>query len=275
MASFGIYLKAIVLAVIEGATEFIPVSSTGHLIIVDEYLKLSSNEAFANAFKVVIQLPAVFAVVIYFWKELWPFAHDPGQRRMKFLLWMRIVTAFLPAAVFGLLLDDFIEAHLFNSVVVAAALIVGGIVLIALERRRPGTTVLTVYDIGFRMALGIGLFQCLAMVPGTSRSAATIIGAMILGASRPAAAEFSFFLAIPTMLGATVLKLGELGAGFDANEWSVLAVACVTSFAVAYSVVAVFMNYIQRRDFRPFGYYRIVLGLIVLAHYYWISRGSF
>ena len=266
-----VYLKAIILAVIEGATEFIPVSSTGHLIIVDEYLKLSSNEAFANAFKVVIQLPAILAVVVYFWTELWPFAHDPGQRRMKFRLWARIIAAFLPAAVIGLMLDKIIEEYLFNSIVVAGALIVGGIILIALERRRPSTTVLTVYDIGFRTAICIGLFQCLAMVPGTSRSAATIIGAMLLGATRPAAAEFSFFLAIPTMLGATVLKLGELGSGFTVDEWSVMAVACITSFAVAYSVVAVFMNYIQRRDFRPFGYYRIVLGIIVLLHYFWIT----
>lgn len=265
------YLKAIVLAVIEGATEFIPVSSTGHLIIVDEYIKLSANEAFANAFKVIIQLPAILAVVVYFWSELWPFAKDSGERHMKFRLWTRIVAAFLPAAFFGFLLDDFIEERLFNSVVVATALIVGGIVLIVLERRRPSTTILTVYDIGFRTALYIGLFQCLAMLPGTSRSAATIIGAMLLGATRPAAAEFSFFLAIPTMLGATVFKLGQLGAGFTVDEWSIIAVASVTSFVVAYSVVAVFMNYIQRRDFRPFGYYRIVLGIVVLIHYYWTS----
>ncbi|MDX9974885.1 MAG: undecaprenyl-diphosphate phosphatase [FCB group bacterium] len=268
------YLKAIVLAVIEGATEFIPVSSTGHLIIADEYIKLSENEAFAKTFMVVIQLPAILAVVVYFWSELWPFAKDPGERHMKFRLWTRIVVAFLPAAFFGFLLDDFIEEKLFNSVVVATALIVGGIVLIVLERRRPSTTILTVYDIGFRTALYIGLFQCLAMLPGTSRSAATIIGAMLLGATRPAAAEFSFFLAIPTMLGATVFKLGQLGAGFTVDEWSIIAVASVVSFAVAYSVVAVFMSYIQRRDFRPFGYYRIVLGIVVLIHYYWISTAS-
>ena len=169
--------------------------------------------------------------------------------------------AFLPAAVLGVLLDDWMEAKLFNSTVVAVALIVGGVVLIALERRHPSTTILTVYDLGFATAFFIGLFQCLAMVPGTSRSAATIIGAVLLGASRPAAAEFSFFLAIPTMLGATVFKLTKVGAHFTGYEWGLLAIGSLTAFLVAFSVVHMFMNYIQRRDFRPFGYYRIALGL--------------
>jgi undecaprenyl-diphosphatase len=265
------YLKAILLAVVEGATEFIPVSSTGHMIIVDEYVRLSRDEDFAFAFKIIIQLPAILAVVAYFRAELWPFAKDPGERRVKLGLWARILTAFLPAAFFGVLFDDVIERYLDNSLVVAGALVVGGVILIVLERRRPATTLLTVYDIGFATALLIGLFQCIAMVPGTSRSAATIIGAMLLGASRPAAAEFSFFLAVPTMMAATVFKLGQFGAAFTAFQWSLIAVGSLVSFVVAYSVVAVFMNYIQRRDFQPFGYYRIALGAAVIAHYFWTN----
>lgn len=266
------YLKAILLAIVEGATEFIPVSSTGHLIIVDDHIRLSDNDHFTNAFMVAIQLPAILSVVVYFWREIWPFQDGPEVRNSKFRLWGRILLAFLPAAVLGAFLDDIIDYYLFNSVVVAVALVVGGVILIALERRRPATTVLTVHDISLRAAFSIGLFQCLAMIPGTSRSAATIIGAMLLGASRPAAAEFSFLLAIPTMVGATVYKLGKVGANFSTDEWTLLAVGSLTSFLVAYSVVAGFMNYIQRRDFQPFGYYRIALGFIVLVHY-WLTHG--
>lgn len=263
------YLKAFFLAVVEGATEFIPVSSTGHMILVDEYMRLSEDQAFSNTFIIAIQLPAILAVVAYFWRELWPFRRDPEERRAKFGLWSRILVAFLPAALLGVLVDGIIEAHLFNGIVVAAALVIGGVILVALERQHPPTTLLTVYDIGYRTALLVGLFQCLAMVPGTSRSAATIIGALLLGASRPAAAEFSFFLAIPTMLGATTYKMTKLGSSFTAEQWTMLAIGSVTAFLVAYSVVAVFMNYIQRRDFRPFGYYRIALGAVVLGHYLW------
>lgn len=268
------YLKAIFLAIVEGATEFIPVSSTGHLIIVDDFIRLSEDAAFSNAFMVIIQLPAVLAVVAYFWDEVWPFRRDPEQRRQRFTLWGRVVVAFLPAAILGALFDDIIEAYLFNSITVSAALIVGGILLLVLERHRPPTRLLTVHDIGVKAALAIGCIQCFAMIPGTSRSAATIIGAMLLGATRPAAAEFSFILAIPTMMGATTYKLVKQGFAFTSYEWSLLIVGCATSFLVAYSVVAVFMNYIQRRDFKPFGYYRIVLGLVVLLQYVLTSRGS-
>lgn len=263
------YLKALFLAIVEGATEFIPVSSTGHMIIVDEYVQLSTHKEFSDAFKIIIQLPAVLAVVAYFWSEIWPFRRNAEERNARFVLWAKIVTAFLPAAVFGVLLNDFIEERLFNPVVVALALVLGGIILIVLERRTMPTKILTVYDLAFTTALYIGLFQCLAMIPGTSRSAATIIGALLLGASRPAAAEFSFLLAIPTMLGATVFKIGDVGADFTTEEWGQIAVGSLAAFLVAYSVVAMFMNYIQRRDFRPFGYYRVALGILVLIHYAW------
>lgn len=262
------YIKAILLAIVEGATEFIPVSSTGHLIIVDDYIKLSTDPAFSNAFMVIIQLPAVLAVVAYFWTEIWPFQRDSHERNARLMLWARVVVAFLPAAVLGALFDDTIEAYLFNSITVAAALVVGGLLLLIIERNRPATRLLTVFEIGFATAFFIGLFQCVAMIPGTSRSAATIIGAMLLGATRPAAAEFSFILAIPTMVGATAYKLLKNGFDFSAYEWSILVVGCATSFLVAYSVVAMFMNYIQRRDFKPFGYYRIVLGIVVLLQFF-------
>lgn len=262
-----IYLKAIVFAVVEGATEFIPVSSTGHMILVDEWIRLSPDTAFNNAFMVIIQLPAIFAVVVYFWKDLWPFGGGVENRAATLSLWTKIIAGFLPAAVIGVLLDDYIEVHLFNAVTVACALVAGGVVLLAIERVHIKPRMASPRDLDYRTALLIGLFECLAMIPGTSRSAATIIGAMLLGAARPAAAEFSFFLAIPTMLGAAALKMFKSGAHFTPQEWVVLGVGSVTSFAVAYAVIAVFMNYIRKRDFKVFGYYRIVLGLIVLGYF--------
>ncbi len=267
-----IYLKAVILAIVEGITEFLPISSTGHMILVDEYLRLSSDAAFAEAFKVIIQLPAILAVVVYFWKDLWPFHRDAGETRARFQLWTTIIVAFLPAAVLGFLFHDFIEARLFNSIVVAGALLVGGVLLIVLDRGdRPGV-IPTARDITARTALWIGLLQCLAMIPGTSRSAATIIGAMALGASRVAAAEFSFFLAIPTMLGATALTVLKHGVAFTAEQWTILALASLVAFAVAYAVVAGLMNYIRRHSFAPFGWYRIALALVVLG-FYWFGRG--
>lgn len=261
-----IFLKAVILGIVEGITEFLPISSTGHMILVDEFLKLSANEAFAEAFMVIIQLPAVLAVVLYFWKDLWPFVKDRAETQARIVLWLKIAAAFLPAVVLGVLLHHALK-RLFNPYTVATTLLLGGIVLILLERRQRTAKIATARDIGFKTAIFIGIIQCLAMVPGTSRSAATIIGAMLLGASRLAAAEFSFFLAIPTMFGATAFEVMKNGLHFSGLEWAVIAVGSVVSFAVAYAVVAAFMNYIRRRDFRPFGYYRIALGLAVLAYF--------
>lgn len=257
------FFVASLLAVIEGITEFLPISSTGHMILVEDYLKLGTDTGFADTFMVAIQLPAILAVVVYFWNVLWPFGRAKDTARIIWL-WIKIVAAFLPAAILGFLFDDLIEAWLFNSVTVALALIVGGVILIALELRPPRNTMPTVHDICLGKGILIGLFQCLAMIPGTSRSAATIIGGMLLGASRPAAAEFSFFLAIPTMLGATTLKMLKNGLDFTPHQWGLLAVGSVVSFVVAYAVVAAFMRYIRSRSFAPFGYYRIALGLVVL-----------
>lgn len=257
------YFIAAVLALIEGVTEFLPISSTGHLILAEEYLRLTADESFNNAFMVIIQLPAILAVVVYFWSRLWPFGKGADLEGVLFL-WTKIVVGFLPAAVLGLLLDDFIDAYLFNSVTVAIALIVGGIVLWAIERNPRAPRFNTVHEVSYKTALYIGLFQCLAMIPGTSRSAATIIGALVLGASRSAAAEFSFFLAIPTMLGATVLKVLKNGLSFTGEQWGLLGVGSLVSFLVAFAVIAVFMSFIKRHTFVPFAWYRIALGVIVL-----------
>lgn len=256
-------LKVIALGIVEGFTEFLPVSSTGHLILFERWLTLEGSPGFAETFMIVIQFPAILAVVLYFWSRLFPF-HPKADTRATFLLWFKIAAAFLPAAVLGVLFDDVIEARFFNPASVATALIIGGLVLLVLERLDRTPRFAHAADIGFGIALGIGVFQCLAMMPGTSRSAATIIGAMVLGASRPAAAEFSFFLAVPTMLGATVFKTLKTGLDLTAGEWALIAVGGLTAFITAYIVVAAFMKYIQRHDFKPFGYYRIVLGLVIL-----------
>ena len=262
-----VFLKAVLLAVVEGVTEFLPISSTGHLILFDEWVSLSADRDFSNAFMVMIQLPAILSVVVYFWKDLWPFSGDRRAVRGKLILWTKIAAACVPAAVLGLLFDDAIEAYLLRPLPVAVALLVGGVILIFVERGKRTHRFETIADITFPLAVFIGMFQCLAMIPGTSRSAATIIGAMVLGASRVAAAEFSFFLAIPTMLGATLLTTAKHGLGFTPQQWAVLAVGSAVSFAVAYGVIAGLMTYIRRHDFRVFGYYRIALGLLVIAYF--------
>jgi len=263
-----VFVKAIMLAVVEGFTEFLPISSTGHLILLDRIVQLSSDTDFTHAFIVVIQLPAILSVVLYFWKDLWPFHPDGAERQARFGLWLKIVLAFLPAAVLGVLLGDFLEAKLLHPAPIAAALLVGGIVLILLEqRRRPGRFA-TARDIPARTAFFIGLIQCLGMIPGTSRSAATIIGAMLLGSSRVAAAEFSFFLAIPTMAGATAFTVAKRGLHFDALQWAVLGVGSVVSFLVALAVVAALMKFVQRHNFTVFGWYRIALALVVIGYFF-------
>jgi undecaprenyl-diphosphatase len=258
------FIKALLLGIIEGFTEFLPISSTGHLILAEAFLKFDQPEGFSNAFMVIIQLPAILSVVVYFWKDLWPWARPEGFNA-AFALWTKIAVAFLPAAALGFLLDDLIDAYLFNPLTVACALGVGGLLLIALEWRPREPRIAATADIGYGTAIAIGFIQCFAMIPGTSRSAATIIGAMALGTSRSAAAEFSFFLAIPTMLGATTLKLLKGGLDFTGPQWGILAVGSIVSFVVAYASIAFFMRFIQRHSFIPLGVYRIVLAALVLA----------
>jgi undecaprenyl-diphosphatase len=260
-------LKAIVISIVEGITEFIPISSTGHMILVDEFLQLSENKTFTTAFEVIIQLGAILSVVVFFWKDLWPFAGTRQKQQETWSLWFKVLAAVIPAAVLGFLFDDVIEEHLFNAKVVAISLVFYGIVLIVLERFNAGKKSFRfdkVSAIPYGLAMAIGLFQCLAMVPGTSRSAATIIGAMLLGLSRGAAAEFSFFLAIPTMTGATLLTIAKNGTAFSGMEWMVIGIGFIVSFVVAYAVIKLFMDFIRKNDFSVFGYYRIALGLVVL-----------
>jgi undecaprenyl-diphosphatase len=266
-----LFFNAIIIAIIEGITEFLPISSTGHMILVEDKLTLHP-EAFADTFMVAIQLPAVLAVALLFWKDLCPKWNDRADVGRAFRLWLRIVVAFLPAAVIGFLLDDLIDKYLFTPSVVAAALIVGGVILIWLERRKRASRFDAADRLPFSVAVGIGFFQCLAMIPGTSRSAATIIGAMLLGANRPTAAQFSFYLAIPTMVGATGLKLMKSGASFSAEQWMLLGVGSLVSFVTAWIVVAGFIRYIRKHDFQVFGYYRIVLGVVVFV---WLGARTF
>lgn len=243
-------LKVIILSFIEGLTEFIPVSSTGHMIIIENLINLSSNKSFVVAFQIIIQLGAILSVVIYFKDEIFP---------IKLNFWYKIVVAVIPAVILGLLFDDIIEKYLFSPKVVASMLIIYGIILIFIEKYiKPKKDELT-----YTKSFFIGLFQCLAMIPGTSRSAASIIGAMFLGLNKIDATKFSFFLAIPTMLGATTLKLIKV-KGLTNYEYSLIALGFIFSFIFSYLFISLFLGYIKKHDFKIFGYYRIVLGIIVL-----------
>lgn len=260
-----VILIAIILGIIEGLTEFLPVSSTGHLILFNQFLELPDH--FEVMFNVVIQLGAILSVVVYFRDKLFPRKSSSGaaERTQVRELWKKIFAGVMPAIIIGAILGEHIETKLFNPWVVSAALMVGGVLLIIIEGRKKSASISEVAAISYGTAIAIGFIQCLAMIPGTSRSAATIIGAMLLGCSRVVAAEFSFFLAIPTMAAASAYQIIKTGFKLSANEWLVLLAGFVTSFFVAWAVIAFLMHYLRRNDFRPFGYYRIALGLIVLA----------
>lgn len=262
--------KAIILGIVQGVTEWLPVSSTGHMILVDEFLKLNLSAQFVSTFLVVIQFGSILAVLTIFFKKLNPFdgSKTSFQRRETIDLWMKVVVAVIPSAILGFLYDDAIEAAFFNPTTVAIALIVYGIIMIAIENRNKRPKINDFSQVTYKLAIGIGLFQCLALIPGTSRSGSTIIGALLLGASRYVAAEFSFFLAIPTMLGASGLKLYKSGFAFTGQEWAVLATGSIVAFIVSVFVIKLLMDYIKKHDFKVFGYYRIVLGIIVLAYFY-------
>jgi undecaprenyl-diphosphatase len=263
-------LKAVVLGIVEGVTEFLPISSTGHLIIVEQLVKLSQDAAFVTAFEVVIQLGAVLAIVVLFWKVLWPWASPKETRPQTWRLWGRVIIGIIPAFIFGFLLDKVITEKLFTPIVVAITLVFYGVVLIVIEqilKRRSGERMADVHTIPLLIALGIGLFQVLALIPGTSRSAATIIGGMLLGLERAAAAEFSFFLAVPVMVGASGLTLMRQGIHFTKSEWALMAIGFIVSFVVALFVVRAFMNFVRKRNFTSFGIYRIGLGAVVIILY--------
>ena len=267
-------LKAILFGIVEGITEWLPVSSTGHMILLDEFVHLNVSEAFYEMFQVVIQLGAILAVILLFFHKLNPFSPKKTQEQKNntWQLWFKVVVAVLPSAVIGVLLDDWMDALLYNYVVVAITLIVYGVAFIFMERQNEARSIKikNVYDIDYRTALLIGCFQCLSLIPGTSRSGSTILGAIILGVGRSAGAEFSFFLAIPTMLGASALKLLKFilsGVSAGGLEIAVLLVGCAVSFIVSVVVIKGLMEYVRKRSFAAFGAYRIVLGAVVLMYF--------
>lgn len=265
------FLKVVVLGIVEGFTEWLPISSTGHMILVDEIIHLNVTDDFMTMFRVVIQLGAILAVVVLYFRKLnpWDSGKTTGQKRSTFLLWIKIVVACLPAAVFGLLLDDWMSAHLYNGYVVATTLILYGILFIVLETKNEYKefAIQRTTQISYQTALYIGFFQVLSLIPGTSRSGATILGAMILGCSRGVSAEFSFFLGIPVMFGASLLKLVKFGFDFTGIEIFYLISGMLIAFVVSVYSIKFLMGYIKRNDFKFFGYYRIVLGVIVLAYF--------
>ena len=268
-------LKAILFGIVEGVTEWLPVSSTGHIILLDEFIFLNGSEEFKSMFDVVIQLGAILAVIVLFFHKLNPFAPSKSAdaKNQTWNLWFKVIAAIIPSGVVGVLLDDWMDAHLHNGIVVSIALIVYGIAFILVERKNNGKhlrMVDDVYKIDYKTALLIGAFQCLSLVPGTSRSGSTILGAIMLGVGRSAGAEFSFFMAIPTMLGASAIKFLKFmlsGVGITGMEIAVLIVGCVVSFIVSLLVIKALMDYVRRHSFSAFGVYRIVLGVVVLAYF--------
>ncbi|MBE6659336.1 MAG: undecaprenyl-diphosphate phosphatase [Ruminococcaceae bacterium] len=266
-------LKAFLYGIVEGITEWLPVSSTGHLILLEELLPMQVSEAFWEMFLVVVQLGAILAVVVLFWNQIFPFSFKKGEsllRRDIWALWLKIVVACVPACVYAFLLDDIVEPYLYNYITVAVMLIVVGIAFLAAERYlvRRTPAVSDTGSITFRIAFWIGMFQLIAAIlPGTSRSGATIIGGLLLGLSRTAAAEFTFFLAIPVMAGGSLLKLLKFGFDFTALEAGILAVGTAVSFAVSIIVIRFLLDYVRRRNFNVFAYYRIALGVAVLGYF--------
>ena len=269
-------LKAVLFGIVEGVTEWLPISSTGHLILLNEFITLNVSDAFRSMFDVVIQLGAILAVIVLFFHKLNPFSptKSEGEKKQTWQLWFKVVAAIIPSGIVGVLFDDWMEAHFHNATVVAIALIVYGVAFLLVERRNArrvgGKTVEDVYAIDYKTALLIGCFQCLSLIPGTSRSGSTILGAILIGVGRSAGAEFSFFMAIPTMLGASAIKgLKFLLSGVSATgtEIGVLIVGCVVSFVVSLLVIRGLMEYVRRHSFSAFGVYRIILGVVVLVYF--------
>ena len=264
-------LKVIILGIVEGITEWLPISSTGHLILVEEFVKLNFSQSYLDMFNVVIQLGAIMVVVVIYFHRLNPFSpkKTEKQKKMTLQLWVKVVIASIPAGVVGILFNDFIEEKFNNSYVVATMLIVVGVLFIVIENRHKGRKpqITKISQMGVPVLIWIGVFQMLAMIPGTSRSGATIIGALALGVSRTAAADFTFFLAIPAMAGASLVKLRHFGFDFTGTELGLLLLGCVVSFVVSILAIKFLLKYIQNHDFKAFGYYRIVLGIIVFLYF--------
>jgi len=268
------FLKALLFGIVEGITEWLPISSTGHLILLDEFVRLDASDAFKEMFEVVIQLGAIMAVVVLYFHKLNPFSPKKTavEKKSTWSLWFKVVVACLPSAIIALPFDDIIDATFYNYITVSITLILYGILFIVAEnmnkKRTPAKQ--DISDFTYMTAVFIGFFQLLAVIPGTSRSGATIVGAILIGCSRSAAAEFSFFLAIPTMVGASLFKMLKFlmeGEGFSGNEIMILVVAMVSAFAVSLAAIKFLTDYVKRHDFKVFGIYRIILGIIVIAYF--------
>ena len=263
-------IKAILMGVVEGITEWLPISSTGHMILLEQIVKFNATEEFMSMFRVVIQLGAILAVVVLFWSKLWPFGIQHGRVVSKptvWQLWFKVVAATIPVLLISPL-DDWMEAHFYNYITVAAMLILYGVLFLVIENRRSAPRVARLEQITYKEALIVGVWQMLAIIPGTSRSGATIVGGLLLGLSRACVAEFTFYLAIPVMAGASLLKVVKFvlsGVAMTGTEIAVLVVGCVVAFVVSLAAIRFLMDYVKRHNFKIFGVYRIVLGVIVLA----------
>lgn len=264
-------IKIIVLGVVEGITEWLPISSTGHMILVENFIKLSQSEAFRSVFLIIVQLGAILAVLTIYFHKLMPY--DFRSKRLKPMtlnLWGKVLVASIPAAIIGLALDDVIDKYLLNPVTVAVMLIVYGIGFIAVERTKKPATINQLGQLSYKQALQIGAFQVLALIPGTSRSGATILGGLLMKIKRSVIAEFSFFMAIPVMFGASLLKLIKVGLKFTASEWFLLVLGTVTAYLVSFFAIKFLVSYIKKHDFQVFGWYRIALGVVVLL-WFWLK----
>lgn len=270
-------LRAIILGIVEGITEWLPISSTGHMILVEEFIGISISEDFMSMFNVVIQLGAIMAVVVIYFNKLNPLSKNKSKAQVKSTmeLWYKVIVACLPAAVIGLIADDWLDEHLYTPVVVAAMLIIYGILFIIIEIRNKNKNIKPVHTdldkLSYKTAFLIGLFQVLALIPGTSRSGATIIGGMLVGASRYVATEFTFFLAIPVMFGASLLKIVKFGFEFSGLEIATLLTGMISSFIISVIAIKFLIGYVKKNDFKAFGYYRIVLGILVLLYFFVIK----
>ena len=268
-------LKAIILGIVEGITEWLPISSTGHMILVEEFIQLDTTAAFKEMFFVVIQLGAILAVVALYFHKLNPFSPKKSRQEKKdtLAIWFKVVVGILPAGVLGLLFDDWLNDNFYNYFVVAVMLIVYGVLFIFIENRNKDkkAAITSFAELSYKTALMIGLFQCLALIPGTSRSGATILGAIIVGTSRYVAAEYSFFLSIPIMFGASALKLVKFGFDFTSMELTILVTGMVVAFFVSIVAIKFLMKYIQNNDFKAFGWYRIILGLLVIGYFFYFG----
>ncbi len=277
MENFIEALKVIFLGIVEGITEWLPISSTGHMLLVDQFIKMNQSQDFKDMFFILIQLGAIIAVVLLFWNKMFPFQFKdktkPVVRKDVFSIWFKVVVACIPGAVVTILFDDYIEQHLQTPTVIACALIFYGIAFILIEifNKKRKIRIQSINDITYGTALLIGLFQVLSIIPGTSRSGATIIGALLIGVSRVAAAEFTFFLAVPVMFGLSAIKLLKFGFAFTSLELAIMLLGMAVAFLVSLIVVKFLMDYIKKRDFKIFGWYRIALGIVILIYFLFIN----